>query len=109
MNDWIKVANIDELASGTGRTVAAGSLQLALFNDAGRYYALDDICPHQGGSLGDGVLHDGRVICPLHSWVFEAKTGQCPRGSHVGVTSYPTRCSGDAVEVQLPPSATEHR
>jgi len=106
---WIEVAKVDELASGAGRTVAAGELRLALFNDDGRFYALDNACPHQGASLGDGVLHDGRVICPLHSWIFDAETGQCPRGSHAAVRTYPTRCNGDGVEVQISPSGMEHR
>jgi len=84
-------------------------LRLALFNDDGRFYALDNACPHQGASLADGVLHDGRVICPLHSWIFDAETGLCPRGSHVGVRTYPTRCNGDGVEVRISPSGMEHR
>ena len=109
MNNWIEVAKIDELDSGTGRTVAAGDLRLALFNDDGRYYALYDTWSNEGASLGEGVLHDGRLSCPLHSWVFEAETGQCPRGAHESVKTYPTRCSGDAVEVQLPSSGMEHR
>jgi len=105
MGRWIKVAHVDELAPGAGRTVTAGQERLALFNDDGEYYALADACPHQGASLGQGLLHDGRVICPLHSWVFELRTGRCPQDSHEPVATFPARCSNDAIEVQIPGDA----
>ena len=99
---WIKVAQTSNLSSGKGLAVVAGDRRLALFNDAGEYYAIDDMCPHEGGSLSEGVLHEGRVICPLHSWIFELRTGRCPRESHEPVKTYPTRCSAGEIEVQLP-------
>ena len=75
---------------------------MAVFNDRGEAFALDDACPHQGASLGQGVVHRGWVVCPWHSWVFEVRTGQCPRRSHEPVRSYPTRLAGGGVEVLLP-------
>ena len=101
MGRWIKVADVGELAPGAGRTVVAGNERIALYNDDGEYYAIADACPHEGTSLGQGVLHDGRVICPLHSWVFELRTGRCPRDSHEPVETFPVRCSNDAIEVQI--------
>jgi NAD(P)H-dependent nitrite reductase small subunit len=103
MERWIQVARADELAAGCSRAVEAGGRTLALFNDGGRYFALDDTCPHQGASLATGTLHEGRVICPLHAWVFDLRSGQCPRQTHEGVATYPTRCSNGVVEVQVPP------
>jgi len=105
MGRWIKVADVCELAPGAGRTVVAGKEKLALFNDDGKYYAIADTCPHKGASLGQGVMHDGRVICPLHSWVFELRTGRCPRESHEPVETFPARCSDNAIEVQIPGDA----
>lgn len=102
MGRWVEVAKAEELAPGEGRTVAAGDLRLALFNDGGEFHAVDDACPHQGGSLGGGLLHQGRVICPLHSWVFELRSGRCPRDTHEPVEVYRTRCTDGVVEVHLP-------
>ncbi len=99
---WVKVAEASELSSGEGCAVIAGDHRLALFNDSGEYYAIDDMCPHEGGSLSEGVLHAGRVICPLHSWVFDLRTGRCPRETHEPVKIYPIRCSAAGVEVQIP-------
>jgi len=102
MARWIEVAREGELPLGRGRAVVAGERTLALFNDGGSYFAIDDACPHQGASLATGLLHEGRVICPLHSWVFELRSGECPRQSHEGVETYPTRCTDGAVEVLIP-------
>lgn len=102
MGRWVKVAELGDLKPGAGRAVWADDHCLALFNDGGTHFALDDTCPHEGGSLSDGTFHEGRVICPLHSWVFDVRTGRCPRETHEPVAAYPTRCSGEAVEVELP-------
>ncbi len=102
MERWIAVVDATELPPGQGRTVAAGSLQLALFRDGAEVFALDDACPHEGGSLGSGTLHAGRVICPLHSWVFDLRTGRCPRETHEPVATYPARCRAGKVEVLVP-------
>ena len=45
---------------------------------------------------------DGRVICPLHSWVFDATTGHCPRETHEPVRAWPVRQRDGVVEVQKP-------
>ena len=102
MGRWIEVARVQDLADGEGRMVSAGGLTLALFNDGGEFFAIDDTCPHQGGSLAEGLMHEGRVVCPLHAWVFDLRTGECPRRTHEPVTTYTTRCSNGAVAVQVP-------
>lgn len=86
--------------------MVADGQRLALFNDGGEFFAIDDLCPHQGASLGLGSLHAGRVICPWHSWVFELRTGRCPRESHPGVATYAVRLNAGAVEVELPERGT---
>jgi NAD(P)H-dependent nitrite reductase small subunit len=99
---WIEVARVEDFRPGEGRIVVAEGRRLALFNDGGEFFAIDDTCPHQGASLAAGLLHAGRVICPWHSWVFELRTGRCPRDSHPPVASYRVRQNGGAIEVELP-------
>ncbi|MCP3979754.1 MAG: Rieske 2Fe-2S domain-containing protein [bacterium] len=106
MGRWVGVGTLEDVPAGEGRTVTAGDRRIALSNEGGRFWAVDDACPHQGASLATGTLHDGRVICPLHSWIFELNTGRCPRDSHDPVAVYATRTNGDVVEVQLPPDAS---
>lgn len=102
MGRWFRVASIETIPPGTGRTVRVDGMFVALFNDRGEIHAIDDACPHQGASLGEGFLHAGTVVCPWHNWMFEVRTGKCPRVPHISVASYPTRRVGDAIEVELP-------
>ena len=102
MGCWVKVAELDTLTPGSTRRLSVGERRIALFNEGGRLFAIDDACPHQGASLAAGTLHGGRVICPLHSWVFDLESGRCPRDSHDPVQTYATRCFGGAVELQVP-------
>ncbi|NIM60592.1 MAG: Rieske 2Fe-2S domain-containing protein [Acidobacteria bacterium] len=102
MTRWVRVAEVGDVPDGRGRAFSVGGLRIALFRDGQTWHAIDEACPHQGTSLAPAVLHDGRVICPLHAWVFDVRTGQCPRGTHEGVTVYPTRCEDGWVEVHAP-------
>jgi nitrite reductase (NADH) small subunit len=49
---------------------------VALFRTADGFYALDGICPHQGGPLGRGLLEGCTVTCPWHGWQFDVTTGK---------------------------------
>jgi NAD(P)H-dependent nitrite reductase small subunit len=102
MDRWLHVAEVEALAPGEGVSVPGGPVQLAVFHDGGEFFAIDDACPHQGASLATGTLHEGRVICPRHSWVFDLRTGHCPRETHEPVMTYETRCRDGLVEVLLP-------
>jgi nitrite reductase (NADH) small subunit len=103
---WVEVARAGDLPPGRGRSVRAGERWVALFNDGGAFFAIDDACPHEGGPLGEGVLHGGRVICPWHQWIFDLRTGRSAHIPDVAVACYPTRLEGDAVEVLLPDEET---
>ena len=95
------MGRIEELPDGRGRAVSAGDSRVALFRDGDSCHAIDEACPHQGASLADGTLHEGRVICPLHNWIFDVRTGRCPRESHEAVRVYATRCREGWVEVEV--------
>ena len=102
MGRWVRVAATGELPPGRGRTVVVGDLRLALFHEAGEFFVLDDTCPHRGASLGEGLLLDGKVICPWHSWIFELRTGRNPRAPQIAIGCYPTRVVEGSIEVEVP-------
>ncbi len=54
--------------------------RIVLIKRFGKIYALDNTCPHLGGSLGRGALKDNTVICPLHHWTFDLSTGRAVEG-----------------------------
>lgn len=102
MGRWVRVAEARDMPPGTGRAVEAEGRWIAIFNVDGSWFAIDDTCPHQGASLGEGTLHEGKVICPWHSWTFDVRTGACPRIPGVRVATFAVRLVGGAVEVELP-------
>lgn len=51
--------------------------EIAIFNCDGEFYALDNVCPHMGGPLGEGEMEGCMVVCPWHGWQFNIKDGTC--------------------------------
>ncbi len=73
---WHRVADRDELPEGRVKTVTAGHRSLALTHHDGKYGALDNRCPHQGGPLGEGSIENGLLRCPWHGWDYYPLTGK---------------------------------
>lgn len=101
MSDFQTVARVGDLAEGEGRTVAVGDRLVALFLHRGEYLAIDDLCPHQGASLGAGSLdEEGAVLCPWHAWRFRLADGKWADNPRLGVDTFETRVVGDRVQVR---------
>ena len=88
---WTSLCDLDELKEGEGKYVEIGGFQLAVFLDGGQVYTIDNCCPHAGGNLAGGEVHDGCAVCPWHSWAFRLDNGQLRGSPGVAVTSYSTR------------------
>jgi nitrite reductase/ring-hydroxylating ferredoxin subunit len=76
MANWVRIATCDECPPGAAREYVAEGRIVALFNVDGAWHALDGVCPHQGGPLGQGTLEGCVVTCPWHGWQFDVRTGQ---------------------------------
>jgi nitrite reductase/ring-hydroxylating ferredoxin subunit len=72
-----RVAALAELEPGTPRLVTAGGEDLLLVRRGEEVLAIGNVCPHQGGSLADGWLEGDIVVCPLHGWEFDLRSGAC--------------------------------
>lgn len=71
-----RVCAAAEIPEGEVRVVQCGDRSLAVSHLDGAYYAIDNVCTHDNGPLGEGRLQRGRVICPRHGAAFDAKTGR---------------------------------
>jgi nitrite reductase/ring-hydroxylating ferredoxin subunit len=102
MAKTIKVAQVSDLAPGSGITVDLEGERLALFNVQGTFYAIDDTCPHSGGPLGEGELDGAIVTCPWHGATFDVQTGAVTGPpARTGVRSFRVRVEGNDVLVEL--------
>jgi len=104
---WIRVAGPGELGENAVATVTAGDRELCLVHVTGRWAALDNACPHQGGPLGEGDLDQARdgtwvVRCPWHGWAFVALTGEAPGVTpEPGLACYPVEVREDGIYVAI--------
>lgn len=104
---WHKVLkNKSELAEGRVMTVTAGHTGICLTHFEGKFSALDNKCPHQGGPLGEGSIENGMLRCPWHGWDFHPCTGKPPGGYDDGVATYAIEEREDGIYVGIP-SETE--
>ena len=76
MSEYICVAQCSDCPPGQAIEIVANGRMIALFNVDGEYFALDGVCPHQGGPLGQGELCGAVVTCPWHGWQFDVTNGQ---------------------------------
>lgn len=95
----VRVGHRREIPPGAAKRVEAFGRTVAVFNDGGTFYALDDTCPHRGGPLGRGEVEDGCAVCPLHGWPFELATGQLRGNPRVKVAVHPVFLEGDEIFV----------
>lgn len=62
---------------GAARVVMIDGVAVALARHEGRLHALDNVCPHAGGPMGEGQVEDGALVCPYHGWAFDLQSGRC--------------------------------
>ncbi len=103
---WYKVAEPGDMQAGEVRAVQAGRQAIALTFHKGRYGALDNRCPHQGGPLGEGSIEctsggECWLRCPWHGWDFDPHSGKSPGGFDDGVPVFPLEVRDDGVYVQV--------
>jgi nitrite reductase (NADH) small subunit len=102
MSSEVKVANTQELKPGECKMVVAEGREIALCNVGGKFHAIDNTCPHQGGPLGEGVLEGNHVVCPWHGWRFDVTTGQCGTIPTIKQDVFECVVEGDEVKVKVP-------
>ncbi len=97
---WHKVLdNKNELPEGRVKTVTAGHKGICLTHFEGKFSALDNKCPHQGGPLGEGSIENGLLRCPWHGWDFHPCSGKPPGGYDDGVPTYAIKEEDGAIYV----------
>jgi len=102
MAEWVKVSEVGEPANGEVTVVRPRDLRIALANVEGEYFAVDDVCTHDGGPLGQGDVFEFEIECPRHGARFDIRTGQpmC-LPAILPVKTYAVRVEGNEVQIEL--------
>ena len=99
---WVKVAQTGEIPAGKTKVVEARGQRLALSNVEGKFYAVQDLCTHDNGPLGEGELVGEEIECPRHGARFNVKTGAAVTlPAVIPVKTFPVKVSGDEVLVEI--------
>ena len=102
MSDFLSALHTTDVAPGTAKVVHLEGRPIAICNVDGVFYAIDDICTHDGGSLDQGVLEGDVIECPRHGARFDVKTGRplC-LPAITPIRTYPVRVEGDEIQVAV--------
>lgn len=101
MSDWVAVSKVGELAPGEFRTVDVDGARIAVFNFGGEYYAIEDVCTHDGGQLTGGVIEGDQVVCPRHGARFCIKTGAALSApAYEPTAKFPVRLENGEIQVR---------
>ncbi len=101
--EYVTVATVDELGEGDRLIVDIDGDPIAVFNLAGEYYAIMDICSHDDGPVAEGPLEGYEIECPRHGAHFDVRTGEVlSLPAVVDIPAYPVRVEGDEIQIGLP-------
>lgn len=95
-------AKLAEVPQGKMKIVEVGGVPVALCNVDGKIYAIEDVCTHDDGPIGDGRLEGFEAECPRHGARFDVRTGAVTRmPAVVPVRSFPVKVEGDSIFVEV--------
>ena len=101
MSDWVTVAKVGELMPGSHRVVDVDGASVAVFNVGGEYYAIEDVCTHDGGQLTGGTVEGDQVVCPRHGARFSIKTGDALTApAYEPTAKFPVRVENGVIQVR---------
>ncbi len=104
--EYIEIAPASELPNGERLFVEAADKSIVIFNIAGQFFAIDDVCTHDDGPLGDGDLEGYNIVCPRHGAEFDVRTGKVMQMPAVmDISAYPVRVKEGNIFVGIPKEA----
>jgi nitrite reductase (NADH) small subunit len=98
----VRIGNASDLpAINEAKEFSCGDKEICIANVNGAYSAMDNICVHQGGPLGQGTVEHGKVVCPWHGWQYDPQTGKAVQNPTAGVAIYPMKIENADVMVEI--------
>lgn len=86
-----------KLPPGSVMEATLAGRPIAVCNAGGDLYAVDGTCPHSGGPLAQGALHDHTLVCPWHAWEYDCRTGALLFNPSVQLQTFAVKVQGDDI------------
>ena len=100
MSQWVTVARAAQFGPGERRLVELDDTQVVVCNLGGQYYAIEDVCTHDGGRLTGGTVEGDQIVCPRHGARFCMRTGAALSAPAYEPTStFPVRKQDGVIQV----------
>jgi 3-phenylpropionate/trans-cinnamate dioxygenase ferredoxin subunit len=101
LSEWVAVAREGEIGPGAWRVADVDGTQVVVFNLAGAYYAIEDVCTHDGGQLTGGRIEGDQIVCPRHGARFCIRTGEALTApAYEATATFPVRVENGEVQVR---------
>jgi 3-phenylpropionate/trans-cinnamate dioxygenase ferredoxin subunit len=101
MEDFFPVLEVKELADGSMKLVSVESIPVLLIKQAGKIFAIDNRCPHQGCGFSGGTLDGLVIVCPCHEWRFNLVTGEYEEEPAMKLTKFEWKIKDGKIWVKL--------
>jgi|SRR6266481_9623516 len=98
----VKIASTSDLPPvNEAKEFLCGDRTICVANVNGTISAMDNVCLHRGGPIGQGVIEKGKVVCPWHGWAWDPKTGEATQNANARVAVYPLRIENGDVLIEI--------
>src|SRR5919108_1663185 len=102
MSEFVRLGSKADLPpENEAREFTVGERVICVANVHGTITAMDNVCLHRGGPLGQGVIEGDKLVCPWHGWQYDPKTGQAVHNPAAKVKVYPIKIESNDVLVEL--------
>lgn len=102
MSEWIDVCAVEELPPGERRIVVTDVAEVAVFNLEGEFYAIEDVCTHDGGELASGRCEGDQIVCPRHGARFCIRDGKAlTPPAYEDIETFPVRIKEGTVQIGI--------
>jgi nitrite reductase (NADH) small subunit len=102
VGEFISLSKQSELpAANEAREFPCGDKTICIANVNGAFSAMDNVCLHRGGPLGQGMIEGGKVVCPWHGWAYDPKTGAADQNPNAKVAVYPLKIDSGDVLIEI--------
>ncbi len=101
--EYVDIVPASELPPGERLFVEIEGLPIVIFNIAGQFYAIADVCSHDDGPVGEGDLEGYCIVCPRHGAEFDVRTGKViSMPAVVDIPAYPVRVVDGVIQIGIP-------
>jgi 3-phenylpropionate/trans-cinnamate dioxygenase ferredoxin component len=102
MSDWLDITAIEEVPFGTKKSFQTPHEAIVIVNLDGDFYALQDLCTHDGGILSNGWLEKEDLVCPRHGAHFSVKTGEALTApAYEPINTFPVKIENGRIKVKI--------